>query len=176
MIEGLTSLTAKRIYTPELTEALLQDDTASAQKIVNDILNSPEYLFDEYVKDNLLDQVIASAPLCTTKAIERGLRVAVARAPVNPHMLRAILQHTDLNTRHYALRQACERDCEVAIDMLYPLCDIPSVVRNLSHAYFQRERCLFWASVFQQRMDDQKLRETLVAQLPSVTQTSQRKI
>lgn len=173
MIEGLAFLNAKCISTPALTEALRKSDTASAQEIVNDLLNSPEYLFDEYVKDNLLDQVVASAPLCTAESIRRGLRAAIADVPVNPHMLRAILPYAELTTRNYALLFSCKRDCEVAIDILYPLCDIPYVVSRLNHPAWRSD---VWRNTLQQRMDDQKLRETLIAQLPSVTQTSQRKI
>lgn len=176
MIEGLTSLIAKRICPPELLAALLRKDEAAAQEIVNDILNSPEYLFDEYVKDNLLDQVIAMAPQCTPENIRRGLHAAIVGVPVNPHMLNAILPYTDLNTRNYTLYLACGRDREAAIEILYPLCDIPRVIDELIQNPYVGERCLFWATALQQRMNDEKLRETLVAQLPSATQTSQRKL
>lgn len=173
MIEGLTSLFAKRISTPPLAAALLQDDAATAQEIVNDLLNSPEFLFDEYVKDNLLDQVIASAPLCTATTIGRGLHAAIIRVPVNPHMLRAIVPYTNLTTRNYALQLACDRDCSIAVDILYPLCDIPHVVDMLNHPLWHADA---WRNILQQRMSDEKLRKTLIAQLPSLTQTSQRKI
>jgi hypothetical protein len=173
MIKGLTFLNAKCMSTPALTEALRKSDTATAQAIVNDLLNSPEFLFDEYVKDNLLDQVIASAPLCTAESIRRGLRAAIADVPVNPRMLRAILPYAELTTRNYALLFSCKRNCEVAIDILYPLCDIPYVVGMLNHPAWRSD---IWRNTLQQRMDDEKLRETLIAQLPSVNQTSQRKI
>lgn len=176
MIEGLTSLFAKRISTPALGVALRRGDNAVTQEIVNQLLNSPEFLFDEYVNNNQLDQVIASAPLCTTTTIGLGLHAAIIRVPVNPHMLRAIVPYTELHTRQYALQLACERNCDIAIDILYPLCDIPSVVDRLSHANYQRERCLFWATALQQRMSDEKLRETLHKELCCTNQAPQRKM
>lgn len=176
MIDGLENLTAKRMYDVEILHALHRGDEGTAQEILNSILHSPEYLFDEYVKDNRLDDVIAFAPQCTAEAIGRGLHAAIMRVPVNPHMLRAILPHTELSTRNYALQLACARDCSIAVDILYPLCDIPRVVENLSHANYQRERCLFWATALQQRMSDEKLRETLTVQLPSLPETPQKKM
>ena len=176
MIDGLKNLTAKRMYDVEILHALHRGDEATAQEILNRILNSPEYLFDEYVIDNRLDDVIACAPQCSDAAITRGVHAAIVHRPVNPDILCAILPHTELSTRHYALELACQRDISAAIDILYPLCDIPRVVENLSHANYQRERCLFWATALQQRMDAEKLRETLTAQLPSLPQTPQRKI
>lgn len=176
MIDGLTKLTAKRMYDVEILHALHRGDEVTAQEILNRILNSPEYLFDEYVKDNRLDEVIAAAPECSNEAIRRGLYAAIMRVPVNPHMLRAILPHTELSARNYALQLACKRDCSIAVDILYPLCDILRVVEKLENATYERERCLFWATALQQRMDAETLRETLTAQLPSLPETPQRKI
>lgn len=176
MIDGLIKLTAKRIYTPALNAALGRGDDATAQDIVNQILHSCEYLFDEYVHDNRLDEVIGAAPQCSTEAIRRGLYAAIVGVPVKPHMLHAILPYSELSTRHYAIEIACERDCSIAVDILYPLCDIPRVVKNLSHRSYQRQRCLFWATALQQRMDAETLRETLTAQLPSLPESLQRKI
>lgn len=173
MIQGLTKLTAKRMYDLEIIQCLNRGDEATAQEILNQILNSPEYLFDEYVNDNRLDEVIASAPQCTAEAIGRGLHAAIIRVPVNPHMLRAILPYTELITRNYALQLACERDCSIAVDILYPLCDIPRVIDMLNHPLWRADA---WRNTLQQRMNDEKLRETLSAQLPSLTQTHQRKI
>lgn len=176
MIDGLTKLTAKRMYDVEILHALHRGDEVTAQDIVNQILRSSEYLFDEYVHDNRLDEVIGSAPECSTEAIRRGLYAAIVGVPVKPHMLQAILPYSDLSTRHYAIEIACETDCACAVDILYPLCDIPRVVKNLSHRSYQRQRCLFWATALQQRMDAETLRETLTAQLPSLPESLQRKI
>lgn len=176
MIEGFTSLIAKRMCPPVLLDAVLRKDEATAQEIVNQILSSPEYLFDEYVKGNLLDQVVAMAPQCTAETIRRGLREAIAGDPVKTHMLRAILPYAELSDRQHALQFACERDCEVAIDILYPLCDIPRVMNELIKVPYLGKQCLFWATALQQRMDAEKLRKTLITQLPSVNHTSQRKI
>lgn len=174
MIDGLIFLNAKRISTPALNAALDQGDDATAQDIVNQILASPEYLFDEYVRGNRLDEVIASASQCTAETIARGLNTAIIHVRVK--MLHAILPYSNLSARHYALQLACERDISVAIDILYPLCDIARVVEKLSHATYERERCLFWANALQQRMDAEKLRETLTVQLPSFSETPQRKM
>lgn len=174
MIDGLIFLNAKRISTPALNAALDRGDDATAQDLVKQILTSPEYLFDEYVFGNRLDEVIVSAPQCTAETIARGLNTAIIHVRVK--MLHAILPYSKLSSRHYALQLACERDSSVAIDILYPLCDIPRVVKKLSHANYERERCLFWANALQQRVDAETLRETLTAQLPSLPETSQRKI
>ena len=174
MIDGLIFLNAKRISTPALNAALDRGDDATAQDLVNQILTSPEYLFDEYVLGNRLDEVIASAPQCTVETIARGLNTAIIHVRVK--MLHAILPYSKLSSRHYALQLACERDISVAIEILYPLCDIPCVVEKLGNATYERERCLFWATALQQRMDAEKLRETLIAQLPSLPESLQRKM
>lgn len=173
MIDGLANLTAKRMYDVEILHALHRGDESTAQEILHQTLNSPEYLFDEYVKDNRLDDVIAFAPQCSEAAIGRGLHAAIIRVPVNPHMLCAILPYTELSTRNYALQLACAQDCSIAVDILYPLCDIPRVVDMLNHPLWRADA---WRNTLQQRMDAEKLRETLTAQLPSLSETPQRKI
>lgn len=171
MIDGLIFLNAKRISTPALNAALDRGDDATAQDLVNQILTSPEYLFDEYVLGNRLDEVIVSAPQCTAETIARGLNTAIIHVRVK--MLHAILPYSKLSSRHYALQLACAQDCSIAVDILYPLCDIPRVVDMLNHPLWRADA---WRNTLQQRMDAEKLRETLTAQLPSLSETPQRKI
>lgn len=80
----------------------------------------------------------------------------------------------DRRMRNLAMAEACNMRRADVVDVLYPLCDIPKVLSVLEKN--RGPHIEVWKTTLQQRLNDEKLRETLMAEVAVPTLSTSRKM
>lgn len=160
----------------QLCDALHENDTATAQHLVDQITEVPGYVLNIAVRCTQMEQIAILAPKCSTQTISRALGGMIRGTPsyINMPLVHALLLHADPTGLNYAMADACRTKCAALVDHLYPLCDIEAVL-HLLHPY-QGKNPEFWTAALQERVASEKLRDTLNEQIDVPTKISTRKM
>ena len=103
-----------------------------------------------------------------------ALHIVAIERRFSAQMLHALLPHTDQRIRNLAMADACKIHRTDVVDVLYPLCDVPKVLSLLEKD--SSPHIEVWKATLQQRLNDEKLRETLMAEVAVPTLPTSRKM
>lgn len=101
-----------------------------------------------------------------------ALDIAIERNWVD--QVAVLAPKSDQRMRNIAMADACNRHRTDVVDVLYPLCDIPKVLSILDK--HSGPHIDIWKTTLQQRLNDEKLRETLMAEVAVPTLPTSRKM
>lgn len=159
----------------QLCDALHENDTATAQHLVDQITEIPGYVLNIAVRCTQMEQIAILAPKCSDQTIRGALNGTImGNTYINMPLVHALLLHADPTGLNYAMADACRTKCAALVDHLYPLCDIEAVL-HLLHPY-KGKNPEFWTAALQERVASEKLRDTLNEHIDVPTKISQRKM
>lgn len=157
-----------------LIDAVGRNDLSAVQGLVQRINVVPDYVLSSAIALNLVDQVAVLAPKCHRNTIGQGLRITIVREVLPVQMFYALLPYTDQKMRNLAMAEACNMRRTEIVDALYSLCDVPKVLSILDK--YNGPHIGVWKTTLQQRLDDDKVRATLIQEVSSPTLAAPRKL
>ena len=157
-----------------LIDAVGRNDLTAVKNLVQRIKVVPDYVLGSAIALNLVDQVAVLAPKCQRNTIGQGLTITIVREALPVQMFYALLPYTDQKMRTLAMAEACNMRRAEIVDELYSVCDVPKVLKILDK--YSGPHIEVWKTTLQQRLDDEKLHETLMAEVAVPTLSTSRKL
>lgn len=134
----------------QLYDAVEHDDTPEVRRLVEQISEVPECVLCAAVKYKRVEHIDILAPKCNDFTISQAFYSAIGFSE-RINMVEALLPYTHQNLRNQALVSACGQQNTEAVELLYPLCDIPDVLRKLEH--YKGWFIDVWKATFHERLN-----------------------
>lgn len=133
----------------QLYDAVEHGDTSAVRRLVEQIDQVPGYVLFTAVRHKRVEQIILLAPKCDYSTICQAFFNATFHKPLD--MLHALLPYTDENLHNRAMVNACALQNTNAVELLYPLCDINTVLSLMEHhtSWFMD----VWRATFRERLN-----------------------